>query len=298
MDGIVSVVKPAGMSSSEAVSIFRRAAGMKKVGHLGTLDPAAAGVMVLLLGRATRLFDLISEGEKEYVAVFTFGTETDTLDQEGTVTRTLPYEPDENALRAALPAFTGEIVQIPPIYSAVTMGGERLYHMARRGAVAEIPSRTVTVRELELLELSGNDAKFRIACSKGTYIRSLCRDLAEALGTCGYVSYLLRTRSGDTRLEDCMTLYEAAALAAKGELEDRLTSMEDALSFLPAYTVPSSKRRAFANGGKLTKDNFPEGPYCRLYSGGAFAGVGKIEETETGRVMRFDLHLETEHADT
>jgi len=144
------------------------------------------------------------------------------------------------------------------------------------------------------MSLKGNDAKFRIVCSKGTYIRSLCRDLAEALGTCGHVSFLLRTRSGDTRLESCMTLFEAASLGAKGELESRLTSMEEALSFLPPYTIPPKRWPFFANGIPLERGNFPAGEYCRLYAEGVFVGVGKIEAGPQGRRMKFDLHLEAE----
>jgi len=298
IDGIVSVIKPAGMSSSEAVSVFRHASGERKVGHLGTLDPAAAGVMVMLLGRATKLFDRISEGEKEYIAIFTFGVETDTLDQEGSVIKRMDWNGTEEQIRAAIPRFLGEITQIPPMFSAVTMGGERLYHMARRGAEVEIPSRQVTIREMELLSYHGSEAKFRIVCSKGTYIRSLCRDLAEALGSCGFVSYLLRTRSGDYTLDQSMTLFEAASLGAKGELVPHLRSMESALHFLPAYTIPPKRWVYFSNGIPLNRGNFPDSEYCRLYANAQFVGIGRVVETQKGKRLKFDLHLEDEHADT
>jgi len=278
--------------------MLRRALGQKKIGHLGTLDPAAAGVMVMLLGRATRLFDRIAEGEKEYVAVFSLGVETDTLDREGKVTRRIPWTGGEEELARVLPRFRGEITQIPPMYSAVTLGGERLYHMARRGAEIEIPKRVVTVSELELLNLKESEAKVRIVCSKGTYVRSLARDIAEAMGTCAHVAFLLRTRSGAYTLEEAVPLYEAAALCSAGEFAKIVQSMEDALELLPAYCVPSRKLRDFRNGIPLDRGDFPEGEYCRLYAEDAFIGVGRKIESATGRVLRFDLRLEEEHADT
>lgn len=210
--GLLVLDKPAGITSHTAVQRARRALGARRAGHAGTLDPLATGVLLVGLGRATRLLEYLAGHGKEYRARVRLGEIRDTLDREGEVLATLPVPdlgPEE--LEAALGRFRGIIVQVPPVYSAVKVGGVPLHRRARRGESVEAPPRTVEIRELELLERDGPDLVLRVACSAGTYVRSLARDLGAALGTAGTLWELTRTRSGPFALADARSLDEVQA---------------------------------------------------------------------------------------
>ena len=294
MNGIVNIIKPAGMSSSDVVARMRRILGQKRVGHLGTLDPAAAGVLPILAGKATRLFDYLSLHHKEYLAEFCLGAETDTLDAEGMVTERLPWDGDRERLSGALAAFTGAIDQVPPQYSAVKLGGRKAYDLARRGEAAEMPTRRVVIHRLELLRVEGDRAWVWIECEKGTYVRSLCRDIARAAGTRGYLTYLLRTQSGAYRLEEGLTLAQAAVLAARGCLP--VERMEDAVAFLPALSVAADQERGLRNGLRPRLKELPQHPHVRVYCGGQFFGIGHGQVGERGPELKLDLYLPPEDA--
>ena len=294
MNGVVNIIKPAGMSSSDVVARMRRILGQKRVGHLGTLDPAAAGVLPILVGKATRLFDYLSMHNKEYIAEFCLGAETDTLDAEGTVTERLPWDGDAARLSSALDAFTGVIDQVPPQYSAVKLGGRKAYDLARKGECASMPVRQVAIHRLELMRVEGDRAWVRIDCEKGTYVRSLCRDIARAVGTRGYLTYLLRTQSGAYRLEDGLTLAQAAVLAARGCLP--VEPMEDAVAFLPALSVAADRERGLRNGLRPPLAALPQHPHVRVYCGGAFFGIGHGQIGERGPELKLDLYLPPEEA--
>ncbi len=294
MNGVVNIIKPAGMSSSDVVARMRRILGQKRVGHLGTLDPAAAGVLPILVGKATRLFDYLSMHNKEYIAEFCLGAETDTLDAEGTVTERLPWDGDAARLSSALDAFTGVIDQVPPQYSAVKLGGRKAYDLARKGECASMPVRQVAIHRLELMRVEGDRAWVRIECEKGTYVRSLCRDIARAVGTRGYLTYLLRTQSGAYRLEDGLTLAQAAVLAARGCLP--VEPMEDAVAFLPALSVAADRERGLRNGLRPPLAALPQHPHVRVYCGGAFFGIGHGQMGERGPELKLDLYLPPEEA--
>lgn len=294
MNGVVNIIKPAGMSSSDVVARMRRILGQKRVGHLGTLDPAAAGVLPILVGKATRLFDYLSMHNKEYIAEFCLGAETDTLDAEGTVTERLPWDGDAARLSSALDAFTGVIDQVPPQYSAVKLGGRKAYDLARKGECASMPVRQVAIHRLELMRVEGDRAWVRIECEKGTYVRSLCRDIARAVGTRGYLTYLLRTQSGAYRLEDGLTLAQAAVLAARGCLP--VEPMEDAVAFLPALSVAADRERGLRNGLRPPLAALPQHPHVRVYCGGAFFGIGHGQIGERGPELKLDLYLPPEEA--
>ena len=206
MNGILIVDKPQGWTSHDVVAKLRGVCRERRIGHSGTLDPMATGVLVVFLGRATRAVELCENDEKEYEAVLRLGTVTNTQDMTGEVLESNPAEVTETELRTVLARFTGPQTQIPPMYSAVKIGGRKLYELARKGQNVERQPRNITIHELELLRFEGTDARLRIRCSKGTYIRTLCHDIGAALGCGGCLAYLRRTRAGRFSAADSVTL--------------------------------------------------------------------------------------------
>ena len=253
MDGILCIDKPEGMTSFLCVAILRRLLGVKKIGHAGTLDPNATGVLPLLVGRATKTLDHLPTHDKSYTATLRFGAVSDTLDIWGTVTETGAPIPSHAAVEAALPAFRGEIMQIPPMTSALKKDGVRLYELARQGIEIEREARPVTIYELELLDYdeSKGELTLHCACSKGTYIRTLCDDLGRMLGCGAVMTALRRTAAAGYSLADCVTVEEAKELAAAGRLADRLLPIETILAAYPAITVSAPQAARFRNGGAL-----------------------------------------------
>ncbi|MDR5695211.1 MAG: tRNA pseudouridine(55) synthase TruB [Armatimonadota bacterium] len=252
MDGILLVVKPIGMTSFDVVSYIRRKLRLRKVGHTGTLDPGASGILVLCLEKATRIAEFLLEKDKEYRFEMTLGKATTTGDAYGDVTfQAERVNISESQLREVLGRFVGEIVQIPPMASAVHVQGKRLYELARKGVEATPPPRKVTIYRLELLKFYPEDpprALLHIACSKGTYVRRLCLDIGEALGCGAYASFMLRTRIGRFTLDQALTLEEVDDLAARGEIQDHLLSMDEALLDLPAIQVSAAQRSLLIHG--------------------------------------------------
>ncbi|MGH2691323.1 MAG: tRNA pseudouridine(55) synthase TruB [Actinomycetota bacterium] len=229
-DGLLLVDKPTGMTSHDAVDGVRRALGIKKVGHAGTLDPMASGLLVMGVGRGTRLLRFLSDLDKEYEGTGTLGVETDTLDAAGEVVRTAPVNVSEEDLRSAMKALTGEIEQRPPAYSAVQVGGERLYKAARRGEAVEAPPRRVRVDAFELERYTSPDFDFRVICSSGTYVRSLVADVGSRVGPGAHLTRLVRTRIGRFKLEQATVpeeVGEPLPLEAAVEHLPRLGLSED-----------------------------------------------------------------------
>ncbi|MBQ6848926.1 MAG: tRNA pseudouridine(55) synthase TruB [Clostridia bacterium] len=253
MDGIICMDKPEGMTSFLCVAILRRLLGVKKVGHAGTLDPNATGVLPLLVGRATKTLDRLPVHDKSYTATMRFGAVSDTLDVWGTVTETGSPLPTRAAVEAALPAFRGDIMQVPPMTSALKKDGVRLYELARQGIEIEREARPVTIYELELLEYDETAGELTIhcACSKGTYIRTLCDDLGRMLGCGAVMTALRRTAAAGYTLADCITVDEAKALAEAGQLGARVLPIETILASYPAITVTAPQAARFRNGGAL-----------------------------------------------
>ncbi len=253
MDGILCIDKPEGMTSFLCVAIVRRLLGEKKVGHAGTLDPNATGVLPLLVGRGTKLLDHLPCHDKCYTATLRFGAVSDTLDVWGEVTETGKPLPTLAAIEAALPTFRGEIMQVPPMTSALKQDGVRLYELARQGIEVERPARPVTIYELELLDYNEKEGllTLRCHCSSGTYIRTLCDDLGRLLGCGAVMTALRRTMAAGFPLTDCLTIDQAKELAEAGTLTDRLLPLESALSAYPAVIVSASQAARFRNGGAL-----------------------------------------------
>lgn len=230
MNGILLIHKPAGMTSHDVVNKVRQLLHTKKVGHCGTLDPDATGVLVLCIGKATKALQFLTSEEKEYIATLCLGSSTDTYDASGTVLEIKTFHGVEN-VETICQSFLGKQKQVPPIYSAIKVKGKKLYEYARNQEKVDIPTREIEIKELEILNIDGPYIQFRVLCSKGTYIRSLCVDLAKALGYPGHMSSLVRTQSGHFRIEDCVTLNDVEQGCYQ------LLTLEDAFCHFEHYEV-------------------------------------------------------------
>jgi len=286
MEGVLNLLKPPGMTSHDAVAYLRRLTGVRKVGHTGTLDPGAAGVLIICLGRSTRLARFLEPADKRYRAEITFGLSTRTHDAFGEVVD----EADagrltREAIEEVLPRFRGPLEQVPPMTSAIKQGGRKLYELAREGRDVERAPRRVVIHSLTLIKVSRLGTPrprmlFDVHCSKGTYIRSLCADIGAALGLPAYMSFLIRTAVGAFGLRDALTLEQAARDWRAGLLPERLLSPAQALADLPAVMVRESAVRAVRNGARL----FPAGAvawpatpvrFVRLHAAHGFLGVAE-----------------------
>lgn len=295
MNGILILDKPAGFTSFDAVAVLRGLTREKKIGHTGTLDPMATGVLPMLLGCATRAESLLPDTGKEYEAGFRLGIATDTQDTTGKTVAESERGAAREELEAALGAFRGEILQVPPMVSAVSVGGKRLYDLARRGIEVERKPRPVTISRLELLSYDEADRSgtLRIACSKGTYIRTLCADLGEVLHTYGVMSSLRRIRASGFTLADSITLPQARELAAAGRLAERVLPVETLFAGLPVIGVSPAQASRFCNGGALDlcrtelRSTLPvDGAVFRVKDpDGIFLGLGRSQDGQL-RVLR------------
>lgn len=287
MDGVLSVLKPAGMTSHDVVDALRRLTGQRRIGHTGTLDPGAAGVLVLVIGRATKIAEFLTTSDKAYRMELTFGVSTDSGDAFGTTIRTAdPTSVTEQRVRDLLPQFTGPLQQIPPMTSAVKVAGVRLYRRARRGETIEVPPREVTIYRLTLLRFWDGPpprALLDLECSKGTYVRALARDLGEGLSAGAHASFMLRLRVGRFVLGESRTLEELRVLAGEGRLSSVLIPMDDALADLPAVDLAPEQRRAVQEGIPLPLfkvaewQRLPQDAPVRLRDRGALIALARVE---------------------
>lgn len=253
VDGVIVVAKPAGPTSHDVVALVRRLSGVRRVGHGGTLDPFASGVLPVFVGNATRMVEYHLRDEKAYRAVACLGARSTTDDIEGELTPTDGPAPTREQVEAALAAFVGRIVQRPPAFSAVKIGGRRAYELARRGEQPELQDREVEIRELRLAgwddAVAGRPcATLEVRCSAGTYVRSLARDLGERLGCGAYLGALVRTASGPFRLEDAIPLEELRRVLAEGSLGGRLLPPDAGLDAYPQVVLPAEDLAAIAQG--------------------------------------------------
>ncbi len=286
-EGVICVLKPPGMSSSDAVTDIRRVLNEKRVGHTGTLDPAAAGVLPICVGRATRLFDFLVDKQKTYIAEIAFGAATDTEDATGKITAVSEETVTLDMLSAVLPRFTGEIEQTPPAYSALNVNGVKLYKLARKGEVTQAPEikkRSVTIYGLRALRQTGNNRfLIEIVCSKGTYIRTLCKDIGLAVGVPAHMAFLLRIASGAFAIEDSYTIAELRELADRGELADAVIPMDRAIAHIPEIRLEglsAKKTDLLIKGAGHKVQDITEGQPLRVYVNGAFLGLGECSDGE------------------
>jgi tRNA pseudouridine55 synthase len=292
VDGWVVLDKPVGLGSTPAVSKVRRLFGAQKAGHGGTLDPLASGVLPIALGEATKTVPFVMDGRKEYRFTLRFGQERSTDDLEGEVTATSDVRPDDQPIRAALSAFIGETEQVPPAFSALKVEGKRAYDLARAGKAVDLKPRKVLIERLELIARPDADhADFVVSCGKGTYIRSLGRDLAQALGTVGHLSFLRRTAAGPFREEAAISLSKLEALGHIPPLLGVLAPVATALDDIPALALTEAQADRLRQGQPvlLTRDVPPAGALLRAEVGSRLVALVRSDGVALKPVRVFNL---------
>lgn len=289
MNGIILINKPQNFTSFDVVAVVRRKFGTKKVGHGGTLDPMATGVLPVFIGCATKAVDLLPDSGKSYRAGFRLGLTSDTLDIWGELSEEKPADIGREALKAVLERFRGEIEQTPPMYSALKVGGRKLCDLARQGIEVERKARKITISRLDLLEFDGKNGVIEVDCSTGTYIRTLVDDIGKSLGTGAVMTELCRTRACGFTLVECVSIEK---LREKPLDELKLLSVESVFRDLPVTVLDEVQTRMYLNGVRLDADRLAEKPpldtLLRVYGNGEFLGVAKVnEERELVSVKRF-----------
>lgn len=271
MNGVIIVDKEKGKTSFDEIRDIRKKYNIKKVGHAGTLDPMATGVLIILVGETTKLSDYLMNHDKEYIATLKLGKKTDTGDSEGTIIeeKEIPNLCKEN-VQNVLNTFIGKSKQIPPMYSAIKVNGKKLYELAREGKEIERQERKIEIYSLEIIKLIEENKKiaeieFKVNCSKGTYIRTLCEDIAEKLGTCGYMKELRRTRVGRFTLND----------------KDKFITLEEIMEDKESYSLDDEKLKKIINGVKIST-NLKDG-FVKLYHNQKFIGLGEVENNKLKR---------------
>ena len=284
INGIIIIDKEPGFTSHDVVAKMRGICGQKKIGHTGTLDPEATGVLPVCLGNGTRLCDMLTDKEKEYVAELLLGVETDTQDMTGQILAENPAEVSEEEVRKVCESFLGDYEQIPPMYSALKVNGKKLYELARAGKEVERKARTVQILELEILEYKLPVVKMRVVCSKGTYIRTLCADIGKKLGCGGAMQSLRRTAVGRFTQEAAVSLEQLQKLKDAGRLNEVVLPVESMFENCPVLHVTEENNRLLENGNAIlteqTKEKSVYGPkqwvrMCR--TDGSFAGIYAFE---------------------
>ena len=264
MNGIINVYKEKGYTSHDVVAKLRGILRQKKIGHTGTLDPQAEGVLPVCLGNATRLCDLLTDKTKEYEAVMRLGVTTDTQDMTGTVLSETPVNVSEGDIIDIMSTFKGKIMQVPPMYSALKVDGRKLVDLAREGIEVERKAREIEIYELEILEVNLPLVRFRVNCSKGTYIRTLCQDIGQKAGCGGAMESLLRTRVDRFEVKEALTLAQIEQVRDEQRLDDILYPVDEVFLQLPAVTVKNEFRKVIDNGNSLYSKMYT--PRAEFYS--------------------------------
>lgn len=277
MNGILLIDKPSDWTSMDVCAKLRGVFHEKRIGHSGTLDPMATGLLVVFLGRATRAVEFAEADSKEYVARLRPGITTDTQDTSGNILSEREVNFSEAELLAVLERFKGSIEQIPPMYSAIKIGGKKLYEIARKGESVERKARSVFIHSLDFLGWQDGDALLRVRCSKGTYIRTLCHDIGEALGCGGAMSYLRRTAAGEFSIDGAHSIDEVIAAVERGEADSLLLPVDALFGAYPELRLSAKQERLLRNGVRYSAKE-KEGTY-RLYSEkGEFLALAKVEQ--------------------
>lgn len=289
VSGILIMNKPAGFTSHDVVAKLRGILRTKKIGHGGTLDPMATGVLPVFVGGATKAADYAAAQDKEYLAGFALGAATDTQDVTGTVTARSDVRADEAAVRDVLAGFLGAQQQIPPMYSAVKIGGQKLYDLARKGKTVERPARDITIREIALtaFDETAQRGAFRVTCSKGTYVRTIVNDLGERLGTLAAMDALTRTRSGVYTLAEAVSFEQVEQARDGGTLSRLLRPTDSLFAGYPAVRLNHEGADRAARGAVVFPRqtdglDFAPGTLCRVYHDGRFLMLGRVDALEKG----------------
>lgn len=283
MNGIVIIDKPQGWTSQDVTARLRRVYGTRRIGHGGTLDPMATGVLPVFVGRATRGVEFFEHARKEYVTLLRPGLVTDTQDITGTVLETHPVTLDDEKIEAALQAFRGDILQIPPMYSALKVGGQKLCDLARRGKTVERQPRPITIHALEYLGMENGCLKLRVDCSKGTYIRTLCQDIGKALGCGGCMEALRRTKAGEYDISQAVPL---ETLLESDTPESCLQPVDSMFANYPAVTLTANQEKRCRCGNSFSV-SFPAGT-CRAYSqSGEFLMLARVRDGKMETIKSF-----------
>lgn len=291
MNGILNVLKPPGMTSFDVVAHIRGLTKMKKIGHTGTLDPMAAGVLTVCLGSATGAIEFLTDKDKLYRAELTLGITTDTQDSSGTVLSESSAVCSDGDIEAAVASFVGSYAQLPPMYSALKMNGRKLYELAREGISVERKPRDVEIYSAGVIAVYRKERTkvlFDIHCSKGTYIRTLCADIGERLGCGGHMSFLLRKRAGAFALEAAATLEEIKALAADGKLHTIMSDIPEAFGSLEALSLDPEQEKRFTNGVHLDLGSINAGSgLVRVYGAeGRFLALGELYDGSGRKLLK------------
>ena len=287
MNGIIIIDKPPEWTSNDVVSRLRRVFNTRRIGHGGTLDPMATGVLPVFVGRATRGVEFFEHAEKVYETTIRFGLTTDTEDITGKTLTETEVSLTEEELLAVLPRFRGDILQVPPMYSAIKVGGQKLYDLARKGREVERQPRPITIHELQLLEFSGKEARLRVRCSKGTYIRTLCKDLGSALGCGGCMAALRRVQAGEYTLEGSIPLRQLLDISERGEdVEHLLCPVDTMFASHPKLTLNEKQTRLVKNGNAFAAA-CADGTYRVYAPDGEFLALCRAEGGRVSTIKSF-----------
>lgn len=253
MDGILNIYKEQGFTSHDVVAKLRGICKQKKIGHTGTLDPDAVGVLPVCLGKATKVCDLLTDKDKTYEAVLQLGVVTDTQDMSGEILSKQEVSVSRDEIEEAVMSFVGDYDQIPPMYSALKVNGKKLYELAREGKVVERKARRITIHEIEIskINMEQKTVTMTVSCSKGTYIRTLCHDIGEKIGCGGAMATLKRTKVSSFMIQDSLTLSEVEELVKEGTIEEHLVKVDSLFASLPAVTVSKKYQKYVDNGNKI-----------------------------------------------
>jgi len=285
LNGIVVVNKEKGYTSHDVVNVIRKILGTRKVGHTGTLDPNAEGVLPICVGRSTKACDMLTFSDKEYIAKVKLGITTDTYDIWGSVTDTKEVNVSKSELENAIEHFVGDIEQLPPMYSAIKQNGKKLYELAREGIEVDRKKRKITVYECELMDFNGDTFKIRVRCSKGTYIRSICHDIGQCLGCGACMTSLVRTKSSVFDIENSLRLDEIKAAVEKGGKTSVLSCVDKVFMSYPKTVVTDKVKQRLKNGAFSLVDT-DLGTYRAYDKDGTFIGVAEVFKGEKGNVLK------------
>ncbi|RKD34481.1 tRNA pseudouridine(55) synthase TruB [Thermohalobacter berrensis] len=298
MNGFINVLKPPGMTSHDVVDFIRKELKIKKVGHTGTLDPYASGVLPICIGKATKLTQYLIEKKKKYRAELVLGKETDTQDKYGKIINESDFIPTESDIISVINSFKGNIKQIPPMFSAIRHKGKRLYELARKGKKVDRPSREVTIYEISIIKIDKNKKiLFDVECSKGTYIRTLCNDIGKELKTYGYMNFLLRTCVDIFKIEDSFTIDEIKKFKELEKVHELIQPIDYPLYNYKRVDAIDNSFKILSNGGKISLNKIKgvkklkENEMLRVYCKDKFIGIGTIKRINNNKFLKIEKVL-------